>query len=444
MDSDKVSNDSNAKDSVRKSSNKSWKFLKLDYTHKGALKGNLNPSVLFNSIVSPAVEERKSAINAILASSSCFRLCYNSSHPRFLGQSSISRQWSFTPTRFLSWVFPSFNVRPVNELRRHAVCSASLSSISDSERELSLNDDLESSEVTIDSAPAQQGPLKSGLYLVATPIGNLEDITLRALRILKSVDVILAEDTRHSSKLLQHFCIKTPLVSFHKFNENRRESAVLSRLHQGQCVAMISDAGTPGISDPGMELVKSCIREGIPVTPIPGASALLTALSASGLSTDEFTFVGFLPKHAGTRRERLIASAKEKGTQVFFVPPHKIQQFLQEASLAFGESRNCVIAREMTKFHEEFWRGTFELANKAFSVNQPKGEITVLVEGVKTSQTEVPTESQLEDNLRHLMSGGHSLSEAVKLVAEGTASRRKQVYSIALKIYGKQASSEDL
>ncbi|XP_039120940.1 ribosomal RNA small subunit methyltransferase I-like, partial [Dioscorea cayenensis subsp. rotundata] len=199
----------------------------------------------------------------------------------------------------------------------------------------------------------KQGTLKSGLYLVATPIGNLEDITLRALRVLKSADVILSEDTRHSGKLLQYYNIKTPLVSYHKFNESQREMMILQKLQQGQLVALISDAGTPGISDPGMELARLCATNNIPVVPIPGPSAVVAALSASGLSTSEFTFVGFLSKHAGSRRERLEISSNESATQIFFVPPHKLCQFLEEASSIFGEPRCCVIAREMTKIHEE-------------------------------------------------------------------------------------------
>ncbi|MQL81028.1 hypothetical protein Taro_013470, partial [Colocasia esculenta] len=237
-----------------------------------------------------------------------------------------------------------------------------------------------------------------------------------ALRVLRSVDVILAEDTRHSWKLLQYFSIKTPLLSFHKFNEIQRGTMVLTRLRQGHLVALISDAGTPGISDPGMELVKSCVNENIPVIPIPGPSALLTALSASGLSTNEFTFVGFLPKHGGSRRERLMVSASEKVTQVFFVPPHKLRQFLDETSSVFGDSRSCVIAREMTKVHEEFWRGTLGLANKTFSTQQPKGELTVLIEGEKNAAPEIPTETELESRLRDFFSNGHSLSEVQSIL----------------------------
>ncbi|KAF5955764.1 hypothetical protein HYC85_008620 [Camellia sinensis] len=345
---------------------------------------------------------------------------------------------------------------------------------------------------------SKQSPLIPGLYLVGTPIGNLEDITLRALRVLRSADVILSEDTRHSGKLLQHYNIKTPLLSYHKFNESQREQAVLKRLQQGEIVAQISDAGTPGISDPGMELVKLCVDENIPVIPIPGPSAFVAALSASGLATDKFTFVGFLPKHAGSRKERLIVSAKEVATQIFYVPPHKLHQFIEEASSIFGDCSSkrsqlcathegllrsnhhflgsskakfvyvvgvvhtnpftiyvyklyqeldsplfyrpllsssslqatffltfltslccliqCVIAREMTKIHEEFWRGTLEEAKGAFLTRQPKGEITFLIEGKANCVVEAPSESQLENDLRELISGGQCLSsEQIRL-----------------------------
>ncbi|KAE9458614.1 hypothetical protein C3L33_09489, partial [Rhododendron williamsianum] len=319
-----------------------------------------------------------------------------------------------------------------------------------------------------------QSPLKPGLYLVGTPIGNLEDITLRALRVLKSADVILSEDTRHSGKLLQHYNIKTPLLSFHKFNESQREHAVLKKLREGEIVAQISDAGTPGISDPGMALVKLCVNEKIPVIPIPGPSALVAGLSASGLATDEFTFVGFLPKHAGSRRERLIVAANETATQIFFVPPHKLCQFIEDASSSFGEqSIFRVYHVTLTPLDEEesilpsnpqnvtwkkvlvpsenwqmmtalgtFWRGTLGEAKEAFSTRQPKGEITFLIEG-KANVVETPSESQLENELRELISVGHSLSEAVKLVASGTSVRRKVVYSLALRKFGKQVDVEE-
>ncbi|KAK9050585.1 hypothetical protein SSX86_030445 [Deinandra increscens subsp. villosa] len=292
----------------------------------------------------------------------------------------------------------------------------------------------------IESTPSKQkqGNLKPGLYLVATPIGNLEDITLRALRVLKSADVILAEDTRHSGKLLQHYNIETPLLSYHKFNEAQREQSILKRLTEDEIVALISDAGTPGISDPGSQLAKLCVEANISVIPVPGPCAFVAALTASGLSTNEFSFVGFLPKNASAKRERLMVSASEAATQIFYVPPHKLSQFLEESSDLFGEFRRCVMAREITKMHEEFWRGTLGDAKSAFSDRQPKGEITFLIEGKPISEAETPSETQLENELGALISNGHSLSTAVKLVAAGSSMKKKIIYSLALRKFGKQ------
>ncbi|KAJ4750623.1 Ribosomal RNA small subunit methyltransferase I [Rhynchospora pubera] len=303
-----------------------------------------------------------------------------------------------------------------------------------------------SDELPCTSSSTSKSELKPGLYLVSTPIGNLEDITLRALRVLKSADVILSEDTRHSSKLLHHYNIKTPLVSYHKFNEREREASILKRLHEGEIVALISDAGTPGISDPGTQLVKACASENIVVTPIPGPSALVTALSASGLPTNEFTFGTFLhwvsaKTYYSLRRERLQTSSKEAATQIFYVPPHGIHEFLKEASTIFGDSRSCVIAREITKIHEEFWRGTLEEANKHFAGLQPKGEITLLIEGKTDFDEDTPSEAHLEQELTKLISGGHCLSSAVKLVSEATSAKKKDVYALALRLFGNRSGS---
>ncbi|CAH9067797.1 unnamed protein product [Cuscuta epithymum] len=181
----------------------------------------------------------------------------------------------------------------------------------------------------------------------------------------------------------------------------------------------------------------------IPVIPIPGPSALITALSASGLPTNEFTFVGFLPKHAGSRRERLTISSNEAATQIFYVPPHKLCHFLEETSSIFGDSRRCVIAREMTKIYEEFWHGSIGQAKEAFSTRQPKGEITFLLEGKSPSTDAAPSESELENELRELISKGNTLSMAVKMVATCKSLKRKAIYSLALKKFGKQLESED-
>ncbi|XP_010672704.2 uncharacterized protein LOC104889227 [Beta vulgaris subsp. vulgaris] len=357
-------------------------------------------------------------------------------------------------TRFLPWMTISATTTPFYRWRTHfshslssfpyfrhhkyaVVSFCSYSHISSSHFDTDTPSDV------ILPVPPKQGNLKPGLYLVGTPIGNLEDITLRALRVLKSADVILSEDTRHSGKLLHYYGIKTPLMSYHKFNEYERGRTVLKRLQQGEIVALISDAGMPGISDPGTELVKLCVDEKIIVVPIPGPSAVIAALSASGLPTDDFTFVGFLPKHAGSRRERLLLCVNQSATQIFFVPPHKLLQFLEETSLVFGDSRRCVIAREMTKIHEEFWHGTLQEAKAAFVSRKPRGEMTLLIEGKAECIDEAPPDSQIEDELKELITSGHSLSMAVKLVAEGTSRKRKEVYSLAIKKFGKQLVGEE-
>ncbi|CAM6127613.1 unnamed protein product [Calypogeia fissa] len=286
-----------------------------------------------------------------------------------------------------------------------------------------------------DVKPKTKEALESGLYLVGTPIGNLEDITLRALRILQSATCILAEDTRHSSKLLQHYGISTPTMSYHKFNENHRRRELIQRLQRGEVLALISDAGMPGISDPGSKLVKACVEENVKVFPIPGPSAALTALVASGLPTEEFSFVGFLPAQASARRKRLSAAAKESVTQIFYVPPHKLCRVLGDFISTFGASRRCAIAREMTKLHEEFWRSTLEEAKVEFEVRQPRGELTLIVEGFpEGAGTQQPTKEELMSRLEILMDAGKGPSEASKLVVEETSARRNVVYSLALEI----------
>lgn len=293
-------------------------------------------------------------------------------------------------------------------------------------------------------AQNKKATLGSGLYLVATPIGNLEDITLRALRVLESADLILCEDTRHSGKLLQHYSINTPLMSYHKFNESLREATILQRLQQGQIIALISDAGTPGISDPGAEIVKVCIEKKICVFPIPGPCSIITALTASGLSTSEFAFVGFLSSHNSTRKAKLMAAAKESRTQVFFVPPHKLNYILEESISTFGEARQCVIARELTKLHEEFWKGTLAEAKVEFAQRNPKGEITLLIQGFEDQSAESPAETELESQLEDLFSNGHRLSEAVKIVAERMSVKRRIVYALALRMRGSGHKSEEM
>src|SRR5436190_1559016 len=201
-------------------------------------------------------------------------------------------------------------------------------------------------------------PLTPGtLYLVATPIGNLEDITLRALRVLKECDVVAAEDTRHSGRLLQHFDISKPLLSYFQFNEARRSEEIIERLRRGEKVALVTDAGTPGISDPGERVVRAALAAGFRVEPVPGACALVAALTASGLATDEFHFIGFLPHKSGQRRKRLEELKATAGTLVLYESPYRVEKLLAELQEIWPE-RPVVLARELTKKFEEFLRGT--------------------------------------------------------------------------------------
>jgi 16S rRNA (cytidine1402-2'-O)-methyltransferase len=226
-------------------------------------------------------------------------------------------------------------------------------------------------------------PVESGvLYVVSTPIGNLEDITLRALRVLKEVDLVAAEDTRHTGLLLKHYGIEKRLESYHDFNKEKKAPALIEELKSGRAVAVTSDAGTPGISDPCYLLVKLAIQEKIKVVPIPGASAFLSALVVSGLPTDRFTFEGFLPAKSGKRRKRLEELHEEKRTLIFYESPHRFLKTLKDISEVFGE-RKMVVARELTKKFEETKRGTPEEIIEYFKKSKVKGELVLVVEGVK-------------------------------------------------------------
>jgi 16S rRNA (cytidine1402-2'-O)-methyltransferase len=216
------------------------------------------------------------------------------------------------------------------------------------------------------------------LYLVATPIGNLEDITLRALRVLKEADLIACEDTRQTQKLLQHYAIHKELVSYHAHNELTRAPELVIQLEEGAQVALVSDAGTPVVSDPGHRLVAQCLRHHIPVVPVPGPSAFVAALAASGLPTEEFLFVGFLPSRAGARRKKLEALKSEPRALVLYEAPHRLAETLSDAADILG-SRHGVVARELTKIHEEFLRGSLAELRDAARQRAPRGEITLLI-----------------------------------------------------------------
>lgn len=221
---------------------------------------------------------------------------------------------------------------------------------------------------------------RPALYLVATPIGNLEDITLRALRVLKEVDVIACEDTRQTQKLLNHYAIGTRTTSYHEHNEMTRSAELVKEMQEGASVALVTDAGMPGISDPGYRLIALAIRHHVPVVPVPGASAFLAALVASGLPTDSFRFSGFLPAKRGERRAALEAVKSSPRTQVFYEAPHRIVEALEDVCEVLGGARHVVVAREVTKIHEEFLRGrTSEVLASLKTRETVKGEITLLI-----------------------------------------------------------------
>ncbi len=227
-------------------------------------------------------------------------------------------------------------------------------------------------------------PLTPGtLYLVATPIGNLEDITLRALRVLRECDVVAAEDTRRTGQLLKHFGMSKPLLSYFQFNEAKRSEEIIARLQRGEKVALVTDAGSPGISDPGERVVKAALAAGLRVEPVPGPSALVAALTASGLPTDEFHFIGFLPHKSGQRRNKLEALRNFDGTLVLYESPYRVEKLLTELTEVFPE-RQVVLARELTKKFEEFLRGTPAELLEVMRKRSLKGEFVVLVAGAAT------------------------------------------------------------
>jgi 16S rRNA (cytidine1402-2'-O)-methyltransferase len=268
------------------------------------------------------------------------------------------------------------------------------------------------------------------LYVVATPIGNLEDITHRALRVLRDVDIIACEDTRHTRKLLNHYGIKTKVTSYHDHNERERTVELLKALASGANVAIVSDAGTPSISDPGFRLVSEAGAQDIPVVALPGATALIAALVASGLPTDEFFFAGFLPARSGARRVRLAELREIPATLIFYEAPHRIAATLRDAREALGE-RKAVVARELTKIHEEIARGSLsELAERFSSAEKARGEIVLLIDrtpikGELKNATEIRTIAALVDALE---SEGMDHRAALKKAARELGLSRDEAY----------------
>ena len=266
------------------------------------------------------------------------------------------------------------------------------------------------------------------LYVVATPIGNLEDISQRALRTLRQVTLIAAEDTRQTKKLLTTYDIRTPTTSYHQHNKWAKLDYILNRLEEGD-VALVCNAGTPGISDPGYELIVAASQRGIPVVPIPGASAVTTALAISGLPTDRFTYIGFLPNKANARRRALESVAGETGTIIALESPHRLPAALNDVLLTLGD-RRIAVCRELTKLHEEVFRGTVSRALKHFT--EPRGEFTLVIEGRGAKDKPQLTEA-VEEQLHQIYLSGATAKEAIAIVAGETGLSRKELYQVWLR-----------
>lgn len=269
---------------------------------------------------------------------------------------------------------------------------------------------------------------KGILYIIATPIGNLEDITLRAIRILKEVDLIAAEDTRHTLKLLNHLEISKPLISYHRHNEEIRTEELIKELKTGKNIGLVSDAGTPGICDPGEEIIKKCIEESIKVVPIPGACAMINALITSGISTKEFIFLGFLPLNKKSRKEKLEEIKNANKTIILYEAPHKLKSTLNDLSLIL-EDRSVVLARELTKIHEEYIRGTVkELMEKTDNL---KGEMILIIEkNNKDNEEELNSLNNLtlEEHYNFYEKRGLNKKEIIKKIAKDRNVSKNEIY----------------
>jgi len=267
------------------------------------------------------------------------------------------------------------------------------------------------------------------LYIVATPIGNLEDISLRALRVLKEVKLIAAEDTRKTRRLLTAYDIKTPMTSYYEHNKMTKLDYILDQLQDAD-LALVSEAGMPGINDPGYELISAAAQRNIPVVPIPGPSAITTALAVSGLPTDRFTFIGFLPNKAAARRRALGAIAGEPGTIIVLEAPHRVAAALEDIRIVLGD-RRIAVCRELTKLHEEIFRGTVSEAIKHFTA--PRGEFTLVIEGRGKGEKPQLTDA-VEKQLHDMYLSGATAKEAVATVAGETGLKRKELYQTWLKL----------
>jgi 16S rRNA (cytidine1402-2'-O)-methyltransferase len=270
------------------------------------------------------------------------------------------------------------------------------------------------------------------LYIVATPIGNLEDMTFRAVRVLKEADLIACEDTRQTRKLLDHYGIDRPTISYHEHNERMREESLLARLREGKNVALVTDAGTPGVSDPGESLIRRAIAEKLPLVPVPGPAAAMAALSIGGLSTDRFLFYGFLPAKSAARQKILEGLRKRPETLIFYESPRRLPAFLKEALNILGD-RQVAVAREITKIFEETLRGTLSEVLEQIGEEGVKGEITVILAG-NTEQETVDPRAIREALQKCLESSAASWKDAVERVAEELGVAKREVYREALKM----------
>jgi 16S rRNA (cytidine1402-2'-O)-methyltransferase len=281
--------------------------------------------------------------------------------------------------------------------------------------------------------------MKTGiLYLVATPIGNLEDMTYRAVRILQEADLIAAEDTRNSIKLLNHFEIQTPMTSYHEFNKYDKAEVLIQKLLAGESIALITDAGTPGISDPGEVLVEKCYQAGVTVVPVPGACAAVNALIASGQPTRRFAFEAFLPAEKKERKEILTSLAQETRTIVLYEAPHRLKKTLEELLDALGD-RELTVCKELTKKHETFLKTTIEQAVSYFAENEPRGEYVLIIKGksmaeLKEEQAADWEKYTIEEHLRLYMEDGFSKKEAIKKVAQDRNVAKRDIYRQAMEL----------
>lgn len=273
------------------------------------------------------------------------------------------------------------------------------------------------------------------LYIVATPIGNLADITLRALETLRSVDLIAAEDTRVTRNLLSHYGIHTPTTPYHQHSLGRKAEQLLEMLKSGKDIAVVSDAGTPGISDPGHEIIRLAIDQGVPVVPIPGPNAIITAIVVSGLPTRRFAFDGFPPRRASERRAFFEDLSRETRTLVFYESPHRLLATLRDMLHVWGDRRIAVV-REMTKVFEEIYRGSISGAIERFTASSPRGEFTLVVEGLRDAAEEICATTDIESALREMIELGVSDRDAVRQVASEYGISRREVYRRMIEMKG--------